>query len=922
MTSKQQRWFSRFEVSTSGVLALIILLLTAVMTAPSAQAQALSTYAFSTVYDFTGGNDGGFPAAGLIRDSAGNLYGTNSSNTSGWGNVFEVSPGGAETVLYSFCAAGFPCPDGGEPESSLILDSAGNLYGTAVFGGTNRAGLVFELSPAPSGGVCPSGTKQGTGWCETILYSFTGGSDGTGPVSKLIMDSAGNLYGTTEGSKLDGGIGTAASECGSVFELSSPSAGDIWSEHTLYDFAGGKADGCGPLAGVVMDSIGDLYGTTSGDGANGVGAVYELTPGADSAWTETVLYSFGAQNVGGTLLDGANPASDLIFIGSSLYGTTTLGGKGVTSGDNGTVFELTPPSSGEITWTETVIYPFNGGTDGCQPQAGVTEDPYGNLYGTAFACGKSGQSGNWGAVYELSPPASGTTWNATSLYDFLGDGDKDVDGGNPTGLVLVDSKGNLYGTSSCGNCNFLAGSVWELLSPALPTTTTITSTSNPSTYGESVTFTATITSSSGQVKRRVANRKNRNLQAKAQGVTGSVSWSGNTSCGTTPVTSGNPATATCTTSSLNAGSDTVTATYSGDAANNTSQGTLSQTVVPAAQQITVTAPAPLSAIDGSNFTVAATSTSGSPVQISTSGACSNTGTGTGSAIVTITSGNTKLICEVIFSAAASNNYESATLTEQITIIKPTKPTVSFTGAPATAVYGSTFTVVATTNASTTAIITTAGSCSANGTTITMTSGTGSCTLKAMWAADDVYSAATATQKTMAAKLAGQIAWATPAAVTYGTALSATQLNATANVPGKLTYTPAAGKVLTAGTQTLSVKLAPTQTSDYTDATSTVQVVVDPTSSTTAITKTAPASPTAGSAVTVYFSVAAAYGHPTGSVTVSSSNGGPTCTGTLTLGKGTCSLTFPSSGFYTLTALYSGDNNDTSSTSAGFLLAVN
>jgi uncharacterized repeat protein (TIGR03803 family) len=927
MTDKRQIQISKLRPAAGGALAFVILLLFGVVAAPLAQAQTLGSYTFSALYDFTGGSDGGYPAGGLIEDSAGNLYGTASSSASNWGNVFEVSPGGNETVLYSFCADGFPCVDGGAPESTLLADSAGNLYGTASFGGTSKAGVVFELSPAPAGGVCPSGTNQGTGWCESVLYSFTGGSDGSSPASKLIVDSSGNLYGTTEG---EYGVGTNA--CGSVFELIAPSAGGTWTEQTLHDFAGGTADGCFAVAGLVMDSSGSLYGVTVDGGANGVGMFYKVSPG-DGAWTETVAYSFGAQGN-----DSAHPYSDLIFSGSSLIGTALYGGKSSTgTTNNGTVFQLTPGAGG--TWTETAIYAFTGGNDGCNPSAGVTADPFGNLYGTTSSCPPEGY---WGTVFELSPPASGNTWTETTLYDFLGDSDNDVDGGNPEGIVLVDSKGNLFGTTTCFNCSVLAGSVWELSSPAQPTTTTVTSTPNPSNYGESVTFTATISPGGGSsVRGRAASRRKR---VNARDVTGAVSWSSNTGCGTTTVTSGTQATATCTTSSLNAGFDTVTAAYNGDANNDASKGTLSQTVTPAEQQITVTSPAPASAIDGSSFTVAATSTSGSPVQISTSGPC--TGTGTSSATITMTSANTREVCDVVFFAAAAGNYQSASLTETTAVAKSTKRTVSFTTpAPATAGYQSTFTVTAQsqspndTSVPTMAVVQPStgtapcqlsGGTTANGTavsaTVAMTSGTGTCTVEATWPLTTEYEVTTAKTATKATKLIPVIAWPAPAAIDYGTRLSSTQLDATASsnsssLTGKFVYSPASGKVLAAGTQTLTVKFTPSTLADYAAATGSTQLVVNPIGSTTTITKTVPASPTSGQTVTVYFSVAAAYGKPTGSVTVSSDNGGPSCTGTLTMGKGTCTFTFASSGFYTLTGAYSGDNNDNASTSSGYLLAV-
>ena len=346
------------------------------------------------------------------------------------------------------------------------------------------------------------------------------------------------------------------------------------------------------------------------------------------------------------------------------------------------------------------------------------------------------------------------------------------------------------------------------------------------------------------------------------------------------------------------------------------------------QAINVITPAPSQAAN--SFPVVASATSGLTVTfgVGSGNACTYIDHGNGSA--TYTMDVTKGTCTVVMNAAGNNNYLPATpVTETVTAEKSQKPTVSFSGAPSSATYETTFAVAASSNSSSTPVITATGACTVSGNTntVTMTSGTGMCELKASWAADDVYAAATATQKTKAEKLGSTIIWATPDAITYGTPLSTTQLDATAAdsnnnpIPGKFTYSPASGKVLVAGTQTLSAKFTPADTADYGPAGGSVTLTVDPGSTTTVITSTLPGAPKAGQAVAIHFSVTGASAKPTGTVKVTS-NDGQTCSGTLAAGKGSCSLTFQASGFYTLTGAYGGDNNNNASTSDGFNLAVN
>jgi uncharacterized repeat protein (TIGR03803 family) len=338
------------------------------------------------LHTFGKGDDGRDPDAPLVFDAAGNLYGTtiDSGNTYS-GTVFELSPGAngqwTETVLYRFAGG----TDGTAPFGGLIFDTAGNLYGTTYQGGTYAAGTVFELSPQPGGG-----------WTEKVLYSFGNGTDGYNPVAGLTMDRLGNLYGTT----LYGGVSNNCfefSSCGTVFELS-PQPGGGWTESVLHNFGNGT-DGQYPYAGVILDGAGNLYGTTWSGGlynncvtsiSTGCGTVFELSPNQGGGWTESVLHNFGNGS------DGQSPEAGLIFDATGhLYGTTQSGGAYLYYG---TVFELSPLVGGG--WTETVLHTFGNGADGGFPYyGGVVLDAAGNLFGTTVV----GGAHSTGTVYEITP---------------------------------------------------------------------------------------------------------------------------------------------------------------------------------------------------------------------------------------------------------------------------------------------------------------------------------------------------------------------------------------------------------------------------------------------------------------------------------------------------------------------------------------
>ena len=413
----------------------------------------------TVLFSFTGGYTGAHPAAGVVQDSAGNLYGTTVSGGTptrlapeGCGLVYEIDPSGQETVLYTFSCGN----DGAVPTGGVILDPSHNLYGTTKQGGVGY-GVIYKL--APSG-------KQ------TVLYNFTGGSEGGGPVSGVTRDESGNLYGATE---------WAASTVGTVYELdtsgslhvlatlqvfqgnvSPPYAipvptldesGNIYGaapynspggilykidaqgqQTTLYDFAPAPG-GTTPWAGLARDASGDLFGTTADGGTSNAGVVFKI----DAAGNETVLHSF-------TVTDGANPMAGVVLDSAgNLFGTTSIGG----AYGCGTVFELDP--AGYV----TVLHSFAGGDDGCNPYAGVTLDANGNLYGTTKFGGGTQRdcfTNTCGTVYKVT--ASG---NETVLYSFTGG----TDGAWPEGGVVLDAGGNLYGTTGGGGPD-VGGVVFKL----------------------------------------------------------------------------------------------------------------------------------------------------------------------------------------------------------------------------------------------------------------------------------------------------------------------------------------------------------------------------------------------------------------------------------------------------------------------------
>lgn len=391
-------------------------------------------------------NGGENPAQGLIFDSTGNLYGTTEKGGQyDAGTVFELSPNGSggwtQTVLHQFGSGN----DGQNPSGgSLLMDSAGNLYGTTFHGGTSLCGLG---TPVGCGTVFELIKNSDGRWMEKVIYDFYGGVKKLGPkgyrpYGGLVMDSAGNLYGTTY---YGGAYGAPEGNGGVVFELS-PAGDGRWTEQVLWSFGGYVDDGIFPFGTLVFDSAGNLYGTTaSGGGSSAGGIAFELSPGA-SGWTEAILFQF---DLGGDSSTGNSPWAGVIFDSKgNLYGTTSFGGAQFM----GDVFELSPPESGSGLWTETILHTFYG-SNGENPQAGLIFDSKGNLYGTTV----SGGTGGGGIVFELSPASDGG-WTEDVLHDFLNDS---TDGSGPLAGVVLNSSGSVFGTTfSGGTSNY--GAVFEI----------------------------------------------------------------------------------------------------------------------------------------------------------------------------------------------------------------------------------------------------------------------------------------------------------------------------------------------------------------------------------------------------------------------------------------------------------------------------
>ena len=359
---------------------------------------AAGSHTITTLASFDYDN-GAYPTGGVVQDSGGNLYGTTQyGGSSGSGTVFEIAVG-SNTIT---TLASLDYTNSGEyPSGGVVLDSAGNLYGTASYGGSSYYGTVFEVAAGSN--------------IITALASFNY-DNGASPFGSVVLDSAGNLYGTTQGGGSSGN--------GTVFEIAAGSN----TITTLASFTGDN--GANPYAGVVLDGSGNLYGTSSYGGSKGDGTVFEITAGSNTITTlANFNYDIGVQPYAGVVRDG----------GGNLYGTTTYGGGGY--GD-GTVFEIAAGSN-----TITTLASFTG-SNGAYPLGDLVLDSAGNLYGTTQGGGSSG----YGTVWEI---AHGTN-TITTLANFTGD-----NGSYPDGGLVLDSAGNLYGTTQYGGSSD-AGTLFEI----------------------------------------------------------------------------------------------------------------------------------------------------------------------------------------------------------------------------------------------------------------------------------------------------------------------------------------------------------------------------------------------------------------------------------------------------------------------------
>lgn len=425
------------------------------------QSSSDQTYTQSVLYEFQAAPDGQNPDMGLIRDSSGNLYGgtwSGGDNGYDYGTVFELTPNGSDGYNYQqiYSLAGWA---GGIKLQALTIDGQGNLYGTQscaqLPGGCQ--GDVFELSPGSGGN-----------WAVSDVYSFTGGSDGQDPNS-VVVDSAGNVYGTTHSTYW-------GNQYGSFFELTTTN--NQWFENTLYSFTGADKGKYGEYPSTLtMDKKGDFYGLASGAGAGGAEIIFKLHYSAEKGWVQTIVHSFQGSSYAEAPAGNLTLGSD----GNFYYGAAG-------AQDYGCVYELT--LSGEV----TCLYAFTGGANGAYP-GDVTFDKAGNLYGVAAGgiVNQNCLSFGCGVVYKLTPPSSGqTTWTENVLYSFTGG----ADGDSPNGTPVIDDAGNVYGIAYYGGVNYGEhgfGVVFKLTPNPVATTTTITKNSpNPSVTGQVVTVSLTV----------------------------------------------------------------------------------------------------------------------------------------------------------------------------------------------------------------------------------------------------------------------------------------------------------------------------------------------------------------------------------------------------------------------------------------------
>ncbi len=776
-----------------------------------------------------------------------------------------------------------------------------------------------------------SGNSPETATCTTSILPGSGG--GTDTVTATY--TAGDSNHTTASSSINQTVNPATNTV--TFTTPAPASAEYGSSFTV------AASGLGTGAitytsdGLVCSNVGATYTMISGSGTCTVTASQAADGNyyAGSA-SEYVTAGPAVGGVSVALTSGTNPSTygaSVTFTASVTSDTGAVKGRKTTkrprdlngsvnwSGNTGcsaSTVSANPPQTATCTTTslpggtDTVTATYTANDSNHTTGSGSVSQTVSATSNTVTFTAPAPASAEYGSSFTVAATGLGT-----GAISYTSDGVVCSNSGATYTMISGSGTCTVTATQAADNdYQQTSASEYVTAAPAVGSASvSLTSGLNPSSYGDSITFTATVTSDTGAVKGRKTTKRPKDLN-------GSVAWSANTGCSASGVSGNSPETATCTTSILNAGSNTVTATYTASDSNHTTaSGSVSQTVNPANQTINVTVRAPATATNHSSFTVVASAQTS--VGFTSSGYCTNVG-----ATYTMTSGVVGKACTVMMNAPSSSNYYAAPqVTETATVAAAIAPTVSIS-VPTSAPKNSTYTVTATTNASTspTFTATPATVCSISGNTVTMLSGTGSCAVKASWAADDTYKAATAIAHTTASKLAPTVTFTgAPGSAVY---LSTFPVSTTENtsVTPTITSTTASvcsvsGGVVTmkAGTGTCTVEAKWAASADYAAAsleqTTTAELIRTTTTITNTVAGTNPLK------VTVYFTVSNGTAtNPVGSVTVTASSG-ETCTGTAAAGK--CAVTFVSAdaGSQSLTAVYAGNNNNTTSTSAPYGVTV-
>ncbi|MGB8014143.1 MAG: Ig-like domain repeat protein [Terriglobales bacterium] len=841
---------------------------------------------------------------GVAVDAAGAVYVADTGNS----QIVRVAPGGASQATLAI--AGVSSPQG------VAVDSSDNVYVT-------DPSLVFQVNRTQAAALSFSNTNVGS---TSAPQTLTVTDAGNGPLTIL------NLAITANFTQLPSG----GTDCGPTFGLSS--AGQCLIAVAFAPTTSGTLTGTLTLSDNALNNPASTQTVQLSGGGSQVAQTITFTqPAPGSAVYNS---SFTVAATGGA---SGNPVTFTSAGSCSNVGATYT----MTSGTGTCTVVANQAGNAEYSAAPQVTETVNA-TQASQSVAFTTDAPGSAAYNSSFTVAATGgASGN-----AVTFTSSGSCSNVGATYTM-------TSGGGTCSVIA----------NQAGNSNYTAA-------------TQVTETVNATQVSQSITFTQAAPASA-------VYNSSFSVAATGGASGNAVAFTSSGSCSNVGATY---------TMTIGTGTCSVIANQAGNS-NYTAATQVTETVnaAQASQTITFTQNAPGVAPYNSSFTVAASASSNLAVSFSSSGVCSNVG-----ATYTMTSSTGT--CTVIANQSGNGNYLPAPTVKETTTAAKAAQTVTFTGAPATAPYQSTFGVAATSDSNLTATITASGACSISGTTVTMIRGTGTCTMTAKWPSSALYLATSTTQTTTAEKLVSTITWANPAEIAYGTALSATQLDATANYPGKFTYSPAlgvtpkagldtlkvtftptqsndyttasdsvviqvsqatpvinwatpaaivygtklsatqldatatgvagplagsfvytplAGKVLTAGTQTLSVTFTPTDHTDYVSVSDTVSLEVDKVGTTTAITSNLPNPSTIGHAVSVHFTVTPAtnYSAPTGSVTVQASTG-ESCTSALAGGSGSCSVTFTSTGPRTLTATYAGDSNNLGSVSTGVPQTVN